>query len=135
MLFKTANTFGLRRNEAWMLDVADFGRNPQGAEYGVLYVCHGKAMRKRRSVLTVWPWYPEIIEQWVQQVRPQFATSVDSGASWPSERGQRIGFTQMNTRLAAYRDALGLDPALDFHSFRRSYVTYLIEDGLDARLV
>ncbi len=41
----------------------------------------------------------------------------------------------MNTRLAAYRDALGLDPALDFHSFRRSYVTHLIEKGLDARFV
>jgi site-specific recombinase XerD len=41
----------------------------------------------------------------------------------------------MNTRLAAYRDALGLDPALDFHSFRRAYATHLIEDGLDARFV
>jgi site-specific recombinase XerD len=41
----------------------------------------------------------------------------------------------MNERLAAYRDALGLDRALDFHSFRRSYVTHLIEDGWDARFV
>lgn len=142
VLFKTAYAFGLRRNEVRMLDVADFGRNPQGAEYGeygVLYVRHGKAMRgsppKRRSVLTVWHWYPEIIGQWVEHIRPQFATSADTGALWPSERGTRIGFTQMNTRLAAYRDALGLDPALDFHSFRRSYVTHLIEKGLDARFV
>ena len=43
-----------------MLDVADFGRNPDGAEfgeYGVLYVRYGKAKKgsppKRRSVLTV----------------------------------------------------------------------------------
>ena len=35
----------------------------------------------------------------------------------------------------AYRDALGMDPALDFHSFRRSYVTHLIEDGWDPRFV
>ena len=41
----------------------------------------------------------------------------------------------MNTRFGAYRDALGLDAGLDFHSFRRSYVTHLIEDGLDARFV
>lgn len=141
VLFKTAYAFGLRRNEARMLDLADFGRNPQGVEfgeYGVLYVRHGKAMRgsppKRRSVLTVWPWYVEIIEQWVGQVRPRFATS-GSSALWPSERGPRIGFSQMNTRLGVYRDALGLDPALDFHSFRRSYVTHLIEDGWDARFV
>lgn len=41
----------------------------------------------------------------------------------------------MNTRFAAYRDALGLDEGLDFHSFRRSYVTHLIEDGWDTRFV
>jgi integrase/recombinase XerC len=35
----------------------------------------------------------------------------------------------------AYRDALGLDANLDFHSFRRSYVTHLIEDGWDALFV
>ncbi|MER6821295.1 tyrosine-type recombinase/integrase [Streptomyces cellulosae] len=41
----------------------------------------------------------------------------------------------MNTRFTAYRDALGLDDGLDFHSFRRSYVTHLIEQGMDARFV
>jgi integrase/recombinase XerC len=41
----------------------------------------------------------------------------------------------MNTRFAAYRDVLGLDTGLDFHSFRRSYVTHLIEDGWDPRFV
>jgi len=140
-LFKTAYAFGLRRNETRMLDVVDFGRNPQGSEfgeYGVLYVRHGKAKKgsppKRRSVLTVWDWSAEILEQWIEEVRPLLA-SAETEACWPSERGPRIGFSQMNTRLAAYRDALGLDPALDFHSFRRSYVTHLIEDGWDARFV
>ena len=44
-----------------MLDTVDFGRNPQGlefGEYGVLYVRHGKAQKgsppKRRGVVTVW---------------------------------------------------------------------------------
>lgn len=41
----------------------------------------------------------------------------------------------MNTRFAAYSDALGLDEGLDFHSFRRSCVTHLIEDGWDPRFV
>jgi integrase/recombinase XerC len=56
-----AYSFGTRRTETTMLDVADFGRNPDGpefGEYGVLYVGHGKAKTgsppKRRSVLTVW---------------------------------------------------------------------------------
>jgi site-specific recombinase XerD len=37
--------------------------------------------------------------------------------------------------LAAYRDALGLGPGLDFHSLRRSYVTHLIEAGWDPLFV
>ncbi|MFH8388034.1 tyrosine-type recombinase/integrase [Kitasatospora sp. NPDC018058] len=118
-----------------------FGRNPQGrefGEYGVLYVRHGKAKKgsppKRRSVLTVWDWSAEILQQWNEEVRPLFSTA-GSGALWPSERSARIGFSQMNTRFGAYRHALGLDAGLDFHSFRRSYVTHLIEDGYDARFV
>lgn len=140
-LFKTAYAFGLRRNEARMLDVVDFGRNPKGpefGEYGVLYVRHGKAMKgsppKRRSVLTIWPWSVEILQQWNEEVRPLFPRA-GAGACWPSERGPRIGFTQMNTRFATYRDALGLDADLDFHSFRRSHITHQIEDGFDARFV
>ncbi|WP_272949660.1 tyrosine-type recombinase/integrase [Kribbella antibiotica] len=59
----------------------------------------------------------------------------NNAAAWPSERGLRVGAQQLNRRLAAYRDALGMDPALDFHSLRRSYVTHLIEDGWDPRFV
>lgn len=59
-LFKTAYAYGLRRNETRMLDLTDFGRNPEGrefGEYGTLLVRYGKAKKgsppKRRSVLTV----------------------------------------------------------------------------------
>jgi integrase/recombinase XerC len=141
VMFKTAYAFGLHRNETRMLDVVDFGRNPQGlefGEYGVLYVRHGKAKKgsppKRRSVLTIWDWSAEVLAEWIEEVRPLFPTA-GSPACWPSERGPRIGFTQMNTRLATYRDELGLDAALDFHSFRRSHITHQIEDGFDARFV
>jgi site-specific recombinase XerD len=41
----------------------------------------------------------------------------------------------INHRFTVYRDALGLEPGLDFHSLRRSYVTHLIEDGWDALFV
>ncbi|MEU8310732.1 site-specific integrase [Actinomadura sp. NPDC048955] len=148
-LFKTAYAYGLRRREARMLDLVDFGRNPharQFGEFGVCYVRWGKAMKgsplKRRSVLTVGPrdgvggmdWVVDILEQWVEEARAGFAQA-DSPALWPSERSPRIGFSQINTRFATYRAALGLDAGLDFHSFRRSYVTHLIEDGWDPRFV
>ncbi|MGI5200358.1 tyrosine-type recombinase/integrase [Spirillospora sp. CA-108201] len=52
-----------------------------------------------------------------------------------SERGARIGLQRLNSRFLAYRNELGLDEGLDFHSLRRSYVTHLIEDGWDPRFV
>jgi site-specific recombinase XerD len=85
-------------------------------------------------VLTVFDWSAEILQQWNEEVRPLFPTA-GSGALWPSERSARVGFSQMNSRFTTYRDALGLDDGLGFHSFRRSYVTHLIEKGMDARFV
>jgi integrase/recombinase XerC len=140
-LFKVAYGFGLRRNETRMLDTTDVGRNPHAAEfgdYGLLHVRHGKAKKgsppKRRSVLTVWPWTAEILEEWVTEFRPQLAEP-GSLVLWPSERGGRIGLQRINSRFSAYRDALGLDAGLDFHGLRRSYVTHLIEAGRDPLFV
>jgi integrase/recombinase XerC len=66
---------------------------------------------------------------------PPLISTDGNPAAWPSERGIRVGVKHLNKRLAEYRDVLGMDPALDFHSLRRSYVTYLIEDGWDPRFV
>jgi integrase/recombinase XerC len=85
-------------------------------------------------VLTVWPWTTEVLQQWFGEVRPLFGAE-DHPAAWPSERRARVGLEVINHRLASYRDALGLEPGLDFHSLRRSYVTHLIEDGWDPRFV
>ena len=59
----------------------------------------------------------------------------ESPALWPSERAPRIGYGTLLRRFAEYRDALGLDDGLDFHSLRRSYVTHLIEAGWDPLFV
>lgn len=140
-LFKTAYAFGLRRNETRMLDAVDFGRNvhgPEFGEYGLCRVRFGKAKKgsppKQRSVLTVWAWTPDVLEEWFDEVRPLLGTD-GNPAAWPSERGLRVGCQRLNSRFVAYREALGLDAGLDFHSLRRSYVTHLIEDGHDPRFV
>lgn len=140
-MFKVAYSYGLRRNETRMLDVADVGRNPHGPEfgdYGLLHVGYGKAKKgsppKRRSVVTVWPWTAEILEEWVTEFRGMLAVGGTS-ALWPSERGPRIGLQRINSRFTVYRDALGLDAGLDFHSLRRSHVTHLIEAGYDPLFV
>jgi hypothetical protein len=93
------------------------GRNPHGPEfgdYGLLHVRYGKAKKgsppKRRSVVTVWPWTAEILEEWISEFRTMLAID-GTPALWPSEHGPRIGLQRMNSRFTAYRDALGLDPA------------------------
>jgi integrase/recombinase XerC len=141
-LFKVAYAFGLRRNEARMLDTGDFGTNPHAGEFGGYGLCRvrfGKAKKgsppKRRSVLNVWPWLPDILAQWTEEARPQMRRSSGTKALWPSERDDRIGLQRMNSRFHAYRLALGLDDGIDFHSLRRSYVTHLIEDGWDPLFV
>jgi site-specific recombinase XerD len=139
---KVAYGFGLRRTEAAMLDVADFAPNPHAPEFGEFGVCQvrfGKALKgsppKRRSVLTVWDWVPEILVQWIDEARPLMPEAGESPALWPSERAPRISDGTLHKRFADYRDALGLDDGLDFHSLRRSYVTHLIEAGWDPLFV
>ncbi|ABP54435.1 tyrosine-type recombinase/integrase [Salinispora tropica] len=85
-------------------------------------------------MLTVFDWTSDVLDEWFTEVRPLLGVD-GNPAAWPSERGRRVGNQRLNSRFAAYRDALGLDTGLDFHSLRRSYVTHLIEAGHDARFV
>ena len=124
-----------------MLDVEDFGANPQAPEFGrlgVLYVRHGKAMKgsapKQRSVLSVFGWATECLEEWTTEIRPALARGRGQ-MLWPTERGGRVAETRIEDHFASIRRELGLPAELTFHSLRRSYVTHLIEDGFDARFV
>ena len=81
-LLKTVYAFGLRRREAWGLDLADLRHKPQVRQFtgfGAVFVRWGKSSNgsppKRRTVLTVpeMDWVVPVLQQWVEEVRPLFA--------------------------------------------------------------
>lgn len=139
VILKTAYAWGLRRNDVRHLQTVDFSRNPHAREfgkYGVLHVRWGKAMKssppKRRSVLTVFDWAPEVIDDWLHVGHPDSSDGLDL---FRTERGTIVSQTALLARFRRYCDELALPHGLDFHSLRRSYVTHLIEAGMDALFV
>ena len=142
MAFKTLYAWGLRRNELVHLVHADFSRNaraPQFGSHGVLRVRFGKAMRgsppKPRTVLTVFDWSAEMMDNWVRVGLPRF-----NGPRWsplfPSSTGTLIDGDGLLKRLHGFVDERGFPPGLDLHSFRRAYATNLqIESGYDVTFV
>ncbi|CAG4933646.1 tyrosine-type recombinase/integrase [Acidithrix sp. C25] len=141
-LLKVIYGWGLRRREAAMLDVSDFGINPAAPELGEFGICHvrfAKAMRgsppKRRSVATVWPWTSEVVGQYVKEIRPLHGDPARGSALWLTERGERISLRSIDDRFATWRRLAELPPELSVHSLRHSYVSHLIEDGVDPLFV
>jgi integrase/recombinase XerC len=141
VLFKVTYAWGLRRREATMLDTTDFSTNPAAPElgrFGMPLVRFGKAMRgsepRRRNVATVMPWAVEAVTEYLAEVRPCY-TPGGGSALWLTERGGRISTRHLNDRFCAYRDALGLPVELTPHCLRHSYVSHLVEDGVDPLFV
>lgn len=140
-LFKVAYGWGLRRREVAMLDVSDFAVNPAAprlGKFGVVHVRFGKAMKgsppRRRAVATVMPWAAEALRQYLEEVRPRYGCERHP-AVWLTERGGRISPRQIDDRFAQFRRLAELPDELSVHGLRHSYVSHLIEDGVDPLFV
>ncbi|MET7571277.1 tyrosine-type recombinase/integrase [Streptomyces sp. NPDC005492] len=142
-LLKAVYAYGLRRQEACGLDVADLRHNPKAAvfgRFGAVFVRYGKASRggapKRRTVLTVpeMDWIVPVLEQWVDDVRPHFGPGRHP-ALWMTERRGRLSRHCANEAFTHARTAAGLPPELDLHCLRHSYVTHLVEFGYPEKFV
>ena len=142
-VLKTIYAFGLRRQEAWGLDVTDLRRNPKIPAYGsagALMVRWGKSSRgsspKRRTVFLVpeMDWWIPVVQQWLSELRPRFDPAAHP-ALWVTERRGRLDWRGINAAFVEARDLAGLDPVLDLHSLRHSYVTHLVEFDYPERFV
>jgi site-specific recombinase XerD len=143
VLLKTVYAFGLRRREAWGLDLSDLRHNPKVpdfGQFGALMVRWGKSSRggqpRRRTVMLVpeMDWVVPVLRQWLQEIRPRF----DPGkhpALWVTERRGRLDWRGINAAFAEARNAADLDPVLDLHCLRHSYVTHLVEFDYPERFV
>ncbi|GAA2534991.1 tyrosine-type recombinase/integrase [Streptomyces koyangensis] len=143
ILLKTVYAYGLRRQEACGLDLADLRRNPKMPQYGRfggLFVRYGKASKggppKRRTVLTVpeLDWSVELLDQYLEEVRPAFAPGKHP-ALWITERRGRMSARRLDEAFETARKAADLPEELDLHGLRHSYVTHLVEFGYPERFV
>ncbi|WP_435286086.1 tyrosine-type recombinase/integrase [Streptomyces bacillaris] len=143
ILLKTVYAYGLRRQEACGLDLADLRRNPKMPQYGRfggLFVRYGKASKggppKRRTVLTVpeLDWNVDLLDQYLEEVRPAF-TPGKHPALWITERRGRMSARRLDEAFETARKAADLPEELDLHGLRHSYVTHLVEFGYPERFV
>lgn len=142
-MLKVVYAFGLRRQEVANLDLVDVRANPKAAQFrgvGSVLVRYGKASRggppRRRTVLTVpeMDWVVDVVEHYLAEVRPALAPGAHP-ALWVTERRGRVSTKTVNRAFCVAREAAGLDPALDLHGLRHSFVKHLIEFDYPERFV
>jgi site-specific recombinase XerD len=80
------------------------------------------------------PWAAQALEQYLEEIRPRYGADRHP-AVWLTERGGRISPRQIDDRFAQCRRLAGLPEELSVHALRHSYVSHLIENGVDPLFV
>lgn len=142
-VLKTIYGYGTRRTETSKVDLVDLRRNPKMpvfGPYGSVLVRHGKTTKgappRRRTVLTVpeLDWVTDTLGHWLTELRPHFSPGRHP-ALWVTERVGRLSPRSINEAFTNARDEAGLDPTLDLHCLRYSYISHLIEFGYPPQFV
>lgn len=143
ILLKTIYAFGIRRREAWGLDIADLRHNPTIPTYGriggifVRYAKSSKGSPPRRRTVKLVPemdWLVPVLDEWLDVLRPA-PGDPEQLAMWTTERGSRLSLRGVNDAFANARDAAGLPKVLELHCLRHSYITHLAEFGYPERFI
>jgi len=143
VLLKTIYAFGLRRREAWGLDVADLRHSPTIPAYGRiggLFVRYGKSTKgsppKRRTVMLVpeMDWLVPLMDEWIDVLRPDLGDP-EHPALWTTERRGRLALRGVNDAFVTSREVAGLPEELDLHCLRHSYITHLAEFGYPEKFI
>jgi site-specific recombinase XerD len=82
----------------------------------------------------VFDWSADVIQDWLRRGHRLQAHGGQLDL-FVSERGSLVSEAVLLRRFGRYCSELGLPSGLDLHSLRRSYVTHLIESGMDPLFV
>ena len=80
------------------------------------------------------PWAADALMDYVNNIRPLYEPGSKRGL-WLTERGSQVKVRTLTETFDEIRDKVGLDRKLTPHCFRHSFISHMIEDGVDPRFL